>query len=311
MFYEVNDKLNEIDLPQVTGERLTTGYIDKSQAQELCARFGFAASTAQALQNANERFRSGVEVYDDYTFTELRIADAGSPEAEDDCVALYIKKNLLIVVDVEDHDDSTKNKFIAALRRYPGKSVTLEKIICAFLDALLVNETMHLEDLGLRIADLEADIFHGKADKSFHFTVLNLKKHLLKMHNYYEQLLDITQALDEDENGIFGDDRLMYLANVSQKIVRLREDADSLNSTLSHMQDAYSAHLDLQLNNIMKFFTVITSIFFPLTLIAGWYGMNFVNMPELTWKYGYVYVIALSAVTTVFLILLGKRKKWF
>lgn len=311
MFYEVNDQLKEVGLPQVDGEHLTAGFIDKSQAQELCARFGFASSTAQSLQSANERFRSGVEIYDDYTFTELRIADAGDPEAEDDCVALYIKKNLLVVVDVEDHDDSTKNKFLAALKRYPGKTMTAEMLICAFLDALIVNETQNLEELGLRMADLEADIFHGKADKSFHFTVLGLKKHLLKMHNYYEQLLDITQALDEDENGIFNCESLMYLANVSQKITRLREDADSLNSTLSHMQDAYASHLDLQLNNSMKIFTVITSIFFPLTLITGWYGMNFTNMPELTWKYGYVFVILLSAVTVLFLSLLGKRKKWF
>ena len=202
MFYEFSDRLTQIELPQVSEDRLSAGFIDKSQADALCSRFGFLSSTAQALQIANEHFRSGVEVYDDYTFTELRITDAGSPEAADDCVALYIKKNLFIVVDVEDHDDSTKNKFLAALRRYPCKSMTLEKLICAFLDALLVSETRHLEDLGLQIADLEADIFHGKADKNFHFVALDLKKHLLKMHNFYEQLLDIMQTLDEDENEI-------------------------------------------------------------------------------------------------------------
>ena len=311
MFFEFNDALAETDLSRLSGNSLAAGYVDKSQAGALCERFGFSQTTAAALANASERFRSGVEVYDDYTFTELRIADAGNPEAADDCVALYIKKNLFIVVDVEDHDDSTKNKFLAALRRYPPRAITQEKLICAFLDALIVNETRHLEDLSLRIAGLEEDIFHGKADRDFHFTVLGLKKHLLKMHNYYEQLLDITHALDEDENELFAGGSLMYLANVSNKITRLREDADSLNSTLTHVQDAYSAHLDLQLNNIMKIFTVITSIFFPLTLIAGWYGMNFTGMPELTWKYGYVYVILLSAGTVLFLAILGKRKKWF
>ena len=58
-------------------------------------------------------------------------------------------------------------------------------------------------------------------------------------------------------------------------------------------------------------FTIITTIFFPLTIIVGWYGMNFANMPELTWKYGYLYVTALSVFVVILLIIIGKKKKWF
>ena len=58
----------------------------------------------------------------------------------------------------------------------------------------------------------------------------------------------------------------------------------------------------------MKVFTVITSIFFPLTLIVGWYGMNFTSMPEFAWKYGYVYVIVLSVAVVAALLIVGKRK---
>lgn len=200
---------------------------------------------------------------------------------------------------------------MAALRRYPAKTATLEKLIFAFLDALIANETQHLEETGMRMADMEADIFNEDTDKDFHFILLKMKKHLLKMHNFYEQLLDITGAIDENENEIFQSESLMYIINISQKITRLREDCDSLNNMLSHMQDAYAAQLDLQLNRTMKIFTVITSIFFPLTVIVGWYGMNFTTMPELTWKYGYVFVILLSVVTVLLLTLLGKKKKWF
>ena len=131
------------------------------------------------------------------------------------------------------------------------------------------------------------------------------------MHNYYEQLIDITDALEENENGIFDSENSMYISNVSNKVVRLREDVDSLSSSINHLQDAYSASLDLKLNHTMKVFTVLTSIFFPLTLITGWYGMNFTTMPELTWKFGYVYVIALSVIVVSVLMIIGKRKKWF
>ena len=67
----------------------------------------------------------------------------------------------------------------------------------------------------------------------------------------------------------------------------------------------------MKMNSTMKIFTVLTSIFFPLTIIVGWYGMNFIYMPELMWKYGYLYVIALSVVTVLVFAIIGKKKKWF
>ena len=117
--------------------------------------------------------------------------------------------------------------------------------------------------------------------------------------------------IEENENEIFSDEKLIYIMNISNKISRFKEDVDSLRSSINHLQDAYSSSLDIKLNNVMKRFTVITSIFFPLTLIVGWYGMNFQSMPEFAWKYGYVFVIALSIIVVAVLMLIGKRKKWF
>ena len=311
MFYELTDQLTEIDGAAVREGVLTAGYVDRSEAEKVLERFGLSEENAAMLQTASKRFRSGVQVYDDYTFTELRVTDYAHIDEADDCVALFIKKNLFIVVDVEDHDESTKRKFMDSVRRCAFKIPTLEKLICTFLDALIADGNGELEDAAIRMAELEEAVFSGSTGKDFNFTLLKMKKNLIKMHNFYEQLLDISTALDEDENSLFESEYLRYLANFSQKVIRLREDADSLSSTLSHVQNAYSAYLDLQLNRSMKVFTVMTSIFFPLTIIAGWYGMNFVNMPELHWKFGYVYVIALSLAVSGFLIWLGKKKKWY
>ena len=311
MFYELTDQLTEIDGSSVREGVLTAGYVDRSEAEKVLGRFGLSEENAAMLGNANKRFRSGVQVYDDYTFTELRVTDFAHVDAADDCVALFIKENLFVVVDVEDHDGSTKSKFMDSVRRCAFKTPTLEKLIYTFLDSLIAEGTGHLEDAGMRMAELEEEVFSGNADKDFNFTLLKMKKDLIKMHNFYEQLLDISAALDEDENNLFESEYLRYIANFSQKVIRLREDVDSLSSTLSHVQDAYSAYLDLQLNRSMKIFTVMTSIFFPLTVIVGWYGMNFVNMPELHWKFGYVYVIVLSLLVSAALIWVGKKKKWF
>jgi magnesium transporter len=76
------------------------------------------------------------------------------------------------------------------------------------------------------------------------------------------------------------------------------------------MREAYQAQIDLQQNELMRLFTVITALFLPLTLLVGWYGMNFQGMPELTWKYGYPAVIGLSVLISAGLILWFKWKHW-
>ncbi len=311
MFYQINNGLKEIDINQIDEDFITAGYVTCEELEKYGAFFGFSDSTIESCRVANMHFRSGVEVYDNYTFTELRIVNPFDKNGREDCVALYIKKNLIIVVDVEDYDGSTKDKFINAINRYSFQSATLEKVIYAFIDALISDDFRYIEDKGNEITELEEDVLKENTEDDFSLELLQLKKGLLTMHNYYEQLLDITDAIKENENNIFAYEDLRYIANLSQKITRLREDTDSLSSSITHLQDAYSASLDLKLNHTMKLFTVLTSIFFPLTLIVGWYGMNFQTMPEFAWRYGYIYVITLSSIVVVTLTIIGKKRKWF
>ncbi|MBQ7203142.1 MAG: hypothetical protein IJS03_03880 [Eubacterium sp.] len=311
MFYKIGQKLTEITADEIDENTLTVGYLSAKELAPLGKKYGFARSTVAACQEVNEHFRSGVEVYDDYTFTELRIVNKKNPSTTEDSVAVYVMKNMLLVVDVEDYDSSTKQKFMSALNRYSYKNTTLEKLIYAFLDSLINDDFKFIEDLGNEITALEEDVIKGDVDDDFNLNLLQLKKELLTMHNYYEQILDITDAIEENENDLFEAEDLWYIANLSQKVTRLREDTDTLSSSVTHLQDAYSASLDLKLNNTMKYFTVLTSIFFPLTLIVGWYGMNFKYMPEFEWKYGYIFVIILSVVVVATLTLFGKKKKWF
>jgi len=309
MFYTFDTSVTESE-SYIPG-RLNAGYVHTDELQQLYKGFGFADSTAEACRVANRVFRSGVEIYDGYTFTELRIVDRSDPGAKDDCVALYITKDLFLVVDVQDWDKSTQQRFLSALRRFPPQSMTLEKLVFAFLEALVAGDNAVLETLGGELSDLEETLLRGDADKDFNMTLLALKNRLLRAHNYYEQLLDITEAVEENENELFDSDSLMYISNIAKKIQRLREDADALSGAVVHLQDAHSAQMDISLNKTMKLFTVITSIFFPLTIIVGWYGMNFQYMPEFSWRFGYLYVILLSVVVVFAFIFIGKRKKWF
>ena len=311
MFYQISKTVEQIELNQIDPAMITAGYVSSEELMRMAPQFGVSHTTVEACRVANMNFRSGVEVFDDYTFTELRIVDPFDFTAEEDCVALLIKKNMIIVVDVTDRDGSTKKKFLNAIHKRHVKGVTLEKVLYTFIDLLTAGNSKYIENTGNQITELEEDVFKGNTDDDFNLDLLHLKRELLTMHNYYEQLLDITEAIEENENDIFESDDLRYISNMHNKIQRLKEDVDSLNSLVVHLQDAYSATLDLSLNHTMKRFTVITSIFFPLTLIVGWYGMNFDSMPEFHWKFGYLFVIALSVLVVAVLAIIGKKKKWF
>lgn len=311
MFYRIGNSIVPVSTDDIDENILTAGYVSAQEFAQIGERFGFSHTTVEACQMANKNFRSGVDVFDDYTFTELKVIDPFDFKSEPDCVALLIKKNMIIVVDVEDKDGSTKNKFFSAVNKRHSKGITLEKIIYTFIELLISGNTKYIEDTGMEITELEKDVLTENTDDDFNLDLLNLKKELLTMHNFYEQLIDIIEAVEENENDIFESDDLRYIANMHNKVQRLKEDVDSLSSLVVHLQDAYSAALDLSLNHTMKRFTVITSIFFPLTLIVGWYGMNFDSMPEFHWRYGYLFVILLSIVVVAVLAIIGKRKKWF
>ena len=147
MFFQYPDKLTQVEFANADRAKLAVGFVSAGELAEVAPSLGFAPSTVAACATMNRYFRSGVEIYDEYTFTELRIADPVEPDAEDDCVALFIRKDLFLVVDVLDKDRSTEQKFRQALRRFPPRSVTLEKLIYAFLDALVARDITVLETM--------------------------------------------------------------------------------------------------------------------------------------------------------------------
>ena len=96
----------------------------------------------------------------------------------------------------------------------------------------------------------------------------------------------------------------------SNRMARLYDTASSLRDYTMQLSDLYQSQIDLKQNRIMTILTVVTTIFMPLTLITGWYGMNFTYMPELDSPYGYPVIIVVALVIAVASLLYFKKKKW-
>lgn len=90
----------------------------------------------------------------------------------------------------------------------------------------------------------------------------------------------------------------------------LKNETERLREYAMQVSGEYQSQVDIAQNRVMQLLTIVTTIFLPLSLIVGWYGMNF-DMPELSWEYGYPVVIVLAVVIVAVLIRYFKRKKWF
>ena len=84
-----------------------------------------------------------------------------------------------------------------------------------------------------------------------------------------------------------------------------------LREYATQISSEYQAQVDLGQNRIMKLLTIVTTVFMPLTLITGWYGMNFINMPELQWEYGYPAIIIVSILVIIGCMSVFRRKHYW
>ena len=184
-----------------------------------------------------------------------------------------------------------------------------ERALYLFFVGLLKNDMSRLDALESEITDSEDAALRGtQSDYLQH--IRDYRRELLRMKRYYQQLGYITDNLTANDNGLFTKAGVRSFAIIGNRLERFLSDVMHLRDYVTQMREACQAQLDLEQNNLMRVFTVITAVFLPLTLIVGWYGMNF-DMPELSWHYGYPLVIALSAAVCAGLLMWFKHKKWF
>ena len=156
---------------------------------------------------------------------------------------------------------------------------------------------------------IEDMIVKGKTSKNTNKDIFKLKKSLSLCFKYYKSIIRFVDMLMENDNDILDEENFKYLNIFESRIDRLVADVEYLIDETTHVQDLYRATLDYSQNNTMRVFTVVTTLFLPLTLITGWYGMNFKYMPELSWKYGYLGVFVISIFIVIACIIFFKRRK--
>ena len=140
--------------------------------------------------------------------------------------------------------------------------------------------------------------------------MLEFRRKLLRIDTYYQQLVDMASALAENENKLLTHEEGRLFRVFERQAERLLKRSLTLKEYSLQLRELYQTQIDLKQNDTMRFFTVITTLFAPLTLLTSWFGMNFANMPGLDWSGGYPAVIGVSLTIVAIELIVFKRKRW-
>ena len=188
---------------------------------------------------------------------------------------------------------------------------TPKQLLLRIMEHMIEDDTLYLSHMESELDKLEEEISGGAGrNNNFFASLTKHRQKLSEFHIYYEQLIDIGELFStcdfyQSEQDTEGWDRFIHrVEHLQNHVYLLRENVLQIRELYQSMQDARQ-------NKIMVVITIVTTIFLPLTLITGWYGMNFVYMPELQWRYGYFAVIIISLFIVIAEIVYFKKKKFF
>ena len=243
--------------------------------------------------------------YDSLTGT-FQIPDRSNLKERDYCFAFALDEKGIVFID----DSGKAEEMIDAIRRTKRwRNPSLERFLYDFLEQIVDNDLSLMEHYEVELNRIEDTILETQGQGDL-VRVNEIRSDIRELLIHYEQIIDMTQELEENENGFFSEENLRYIHLFMNLMARRHDSAVSLRDYTMQVRDLYNVQLEVRQNRIMTLLTVVTTIFMPLTLVAGWYGMNFRYMPELEWRLGYPVVIIVSIAIVVFCLILFKKKKW-
>ena len=253
----------------------------------------------------SEIYTTKAEVNYDSLTGSFSIPHRDDLSAEDSKFAFVLDEKGIVFID----DSGKASELIESIIKVKKwKFPSLERFIYDFLDQIVIDDLRLMEKYERELDRMEKKMMEG--DDDFPSVRLNdIRSDIRDLRIHYEQLMDLGQELEENENNFFKLENLRYFRLFLNRMARLHDTSTSLREYTMQLRDQYKAHLDIKQNRIMTVLTVVTTIFMPLTLIVGWYGMNFRYMPELEWKWGYPVIIAVSLLIAVSSLLFFKKKK--
>lgn len=259
----------------------------------------FEKPVAEYISEGLVETYEGFEKYSLVAFDWYNINDL---EEEPSQILVYIDEDdLFYICENERAYEVASRNFVA--------STTNEKALYFFFKNLFRGDSKYIEQLEDELEELDDLTMKGEDEKTSQ-KIVDLRYNVLRLRKYYQQLKFMFEELCEDDTEAIGEEYMKYFEILKNRCVNLKSSIDNMWDYIIQIRSTYQAQVDIEQNHLMKVFTMVTSIFLPLTLVAGWYGMN-LKMPEFEWDYGYPIMIGVCIVIIVVWLIVFKKKKWF
>jgi magnesium transporter len=284
------------------------GISDVEVLREFGNCYGIHPLVLEDILAADQRPKA--EDYGDYLYVVLKMIGMEGEEIRSEQVSIVLGRNYLI-----SFQEGLAGDLFGPVRvRLDNEKARLRTtqadfLLYALLDVIVDNYFLVLERLGDQIEAMEDELVANPSTDTVH-DIYRLKREMLFLHKAVWPLREAVGSLQRRDSALIEDGTVIYLRDLYDHTVQVLDTLETLRDTLSGMLDIYLSSVSNRLNEVMKVLTIIATIFMPLSFIVGWYGMNFKNMPEYDWRYGYPSVLLLMGVIAGGMVLFFRKKKW-
>ncbi len=295
------------DTPSITWVDVR-GLGDRRTLERMGEIFGVHPLALEDVVNVPQRPKT--DVYKDQQLIIARMVELlpdGTTHTEQ--LGILFGKNYVLTVQEESTRDCLEVvRDRIRKSRGPMRTQGADYLAYALLDATIDGFYPVLEALGERLEDLE--LVAADAPRHMSRKIHDIKRELLSVRRAIWPQRDLLNTLLRDESPHVTKETRVYLRDTYDHAVQVMDMVETFREIASGLMDLYLSGVSNRMNEIMKVLTVISTIFLPMTFIAGVYGMNFEHMPELKWKLGYPMAVAFMALSVGGLLFYYWRKGW-
>ncbi|WP_415718932.1 magnesium/cobalt transporter CorA [Maridesulfovibrio sp.] len=255
--------------------------------------------------------RPFVEDYQDQIFTTLKLLIAGSPEQKvfTEQISFVLGENFLI--SFQEQPNPTFDPVRKRLMKHKSKirNYGPDYLFYTLVDSVLENYLKVVEVMGERIEDLEEEVTDEPSKE--HLESINFyRREIAYIRKAIRPVREIILKLNKLDSEFIAEETLVYMKDLPNMIDQALDSLEIYKDILGDLFTTYNMYMATRLNETMKFLTVFSTIFIPLTFLAGIYGMNFDFIPELHYKSGYYVLLCLMIAIAIAMLVFFRKRKW-
>jgi len=271
--------------------------------------FGLHPLVLEDIMNTDQRPK--IEDFGNYIYLVLKMLyyDEKSEDVIIEQPSLVLGSNF--VVSFQERIGDVFDPIRDRIRNNRGlvRKMGADYLAYALIDSIVDNYFIILEKLGEKIEYLEDELVTSPATETLQ-QIHRLKRHMVFLRKSVWPLREVISKLERERSKLIMESSIIYLRDVYDHTIQVIDAIETFRDILSGMLDIYLSSISNRMNEVMKVLTIIATIFIPLTLVAGVYGMNFRFMPELESQWGYPVILLCMLVIGVIMLIYFRRKKW-